>query len=94
MAAGDYRRRYYSSPQIAEIFGRSLGGETRPKARETTFIMQMTKQGVGEKTIFEDNVFLTKMLPRTLSADELNAYLELFAEGKNDFPCCNFHCFL
>lgn len=55
-----------------------------------TFVMQVKKQGLGEKMIFEDNVFLTKMLPRELSTDELSAYLEPFADGKNRLPMLQF----
>ena len=55
-----------------------------------SFVNQVKKQGVGEKMIFEDNVFLTKMLPRELSADELDAYLEPFAKGKNRLPMLQF----
>ena len=54
------------------------------------FVKQVKKQGVGEKMIFEDNVFLTKMLPKELSADELDAYLEPFAEGKKRLPMLQF----
>ena len=55
-----------------------------------TFVMQLKKQGLGEKMIFENNAFLTQMLPRELSVDELDAYLEPFAEGKNRLPMLQF----
>ena len=55
-----------------------------------TFVMQVKKQGLGEKMIFENNAFLTQMLPKELSDDELDAYLEPFAEGKNRLPMLQF----
>jgi haloalkane dehalogenase len=54
------------------------------------FVMQVKKQGLGEKMIIEDNLFLTQMSLKTLSADEKKAYLEPFAEGKNRLPMLQF----
>ena len=58
---------------------------TNPRSY-ATFVKQVKTQGLGEKMIIEDNIFLTQMLPRTLSADELDAYLEPFTQGKNRLP--------
>ena len=54
------------------------------------FITQVKTQGLGEKMIIENNAFLTQILPsaivRKLSDDEMDAYLEPFAKGKNRLP--------
>jgi haloalkane dehalogenase len=50
--------------------------------------------GVGEKMILEDNFFLEQLVLPSLSShlteDELNAYREPFAEGKNRKPMLQF----
>lgn len=49
---------------------------------------------VGEKMIYEDNIFIEQLLPsamkRKLSEDEMNAYREPFAKGKKRLPMLQF----
>lgn len=58
------------------------------------FIKQIKTQGVGEKMIFENNAFLKQIFPsaidRKLTDDEMQAYLEPFADGKNRLPMLQF----
>ena len=64
----------------------------KPKNLESFlgFITRVKTQGLGEKMIIENNAFLTQILPsaivRKLSDDEMGAYLEPFAKGKNRLP--------
>lgn len=54
----------------------------------------LSTQGVGEKMIYEDNMFIEQVLPsamiHTLSEDEMNAYREPFSLGKNRLPMLQF----
>lgn len=67
-----------------------------PKSPQSfsAFIRLLKTQGLGEKMIFEQNAFLTQIFPnamdRKLSDDEMNAYLEPFADGKNRLPMLQF----
>jgi len=54
----------------------------------------LSTQGVGEKMIYEDNMFIEQILPSAmnhkLSEDEMNAYREPFSKGKNRLPMLQF----
>jgi len=54
----------------------------------------LSTKGIGEKMIYEDNMFIEQLLPsamiRALSEDEMNAYREPFSEGKNRLPMLQF----
>jgi len=57
-------------------------------------LAQLSIQGVGEKMIYEDNMFIEQVLPSAvinkLSEDEMNAYREPFSSGKNRLPMLQF----
>jgi len=57
-------------------------------------LAMLSTPGVGEKMIFEDNMFIEQILPssimRKVSNDEMNAYREPFANGKNRLPMLQF----
>jgi haloalkane dehalogenase len=54
----------------------------------------LSTPNIGEKMIFEDNMFIEQLLPtalmRKLSTSEMNAYREPFAGGKNRLPMLQF----
>jgi len=57
-------------------------------------LAQLSIEGVGEKMIYEDNMFIEQILPSAvinkLSEDEMNAYREPFSLGKNRLPMLQF----
>ncbi len=54
----------------------------------------LSTKGVGEKMIFEENMFIEKILPSAmnhrLTEDEMNAYRQPFSLGKNRLPMLQF----
>jgi len=54
----------------------------------------LSTKGIGEKMIYEDNMFIEQILPsamnHALSEDEMNAYREPFSLGKNRLPMLQF----
>ena len=57
-------------------------------------LAMLSTKGVGEKMIYEDNMFIEQILPSAmlhkLSDDEMDAYREPFAKGKNRLPMLQF----
>ena len=60
----------------------------------TKILALLSTPGIGEKMIFEDNMFIEQILPSTikggLSEDVMNAYRQPFAKGKNRLPMLQF----
>ncbi|NQZ82190.1 MAG: haloalkane dehalogenase [Colwellia sp.] len=57
-------------------------------------LAMLSTKGVGEKMIYEDNMFIEQILPSAmlhkLSDDEMDAYREPFDKGKNRLPMLQF----
>jgi|GEM_PF-29139 len=57
-------------------------------------LANLSTPGVGEKMIYEDNMFIEQLMPgsmiKKLSEDQMNAYRAPFAKGKNRLPMLQF----